>query len=133
MAAGKGVRKMQLLLFIGFWLTNAILFWIIGLIAPGGVVLGNQHVSAIQAGLFAGFLLSTVNILTEPAIELAKFKPQQGQWRWLFVAVNTISIWVITRLALIVGVGINAFWWAVILGVILTFGQWMVWKLVAKK
>lgn len=124
---------MQLLLFIGFWLTNAILFWIIGLIAPGGVVLGNQHVSAIQASLFAGFLLSTVNILTEPATELAKFKPQQGQGRWLFMVINTISIWVITRLALIVGVGINAFWWAVILGVILTFGQWMVWKLVANK
>ena len=124
---------MQLLLFIGFWLINAILFWIIGLIAPGGVVLGNQHVSAIQASLFAGFLLSTVNILTEPAAGLVKFKPQPGQWRWLFVAVNTISIWVVTRLALIVGVGINAFWWAVILGVILTFGQWMIWKLVEGK
>jgi len=124
---------MQLLLFIGFWLINAILFWIIGLIAPEGVVLGNQHVSAIQASLFAGFLLSTVNILTEPAVELVKFKPQPGQWRWIFVVINTISIWVITRLALIVGISINAFWWAVILGVILTFGQWMIWKVVEGK
>ncbi len=125
---------MQLFYFIGFWLTSGILVWVVGTMAPGGVTLGNQTVSPAAAGAFFGYMLSTIIILVQPAMDLGKLKLSDPKHLgFLYLAVNTAAVWVLTRLALIVGVGISAFWWAGILGGVLTLGQWLVWGLLTKR
>ena len=119
---------MQTIKFIGFWVINSIIIWFVGQLAPNNVVLGNQHVSAIQASVFAAYVLSTLNILVQPTLKLLKIKTQNiQQWAALLATVNSLGFWIVTRLALIIGVGISNFWWAGILGVTTTLGQLTVW------
>jgi hypothetical protein len=125
---------MQLIHFIGFWLVNGILVYIAGLTAPAGVVLGNQTVSPAASSAFFGYILSTIIILVQPAMDLGKLKLSEPKHlAFLYLVVNTAAVWVLTRLALIVGVGISAFWWAGVLGLILMLGQWLVWRALTKR
>jgi len=125
---------MQLLHFIGFWLVNGILVYAVGTMAPGGVVLGNQTVSQAAAGVFFGYMLSTIIILVPPAMDLMKLKLSDPKHlALLYLAVNTAAVWGLTRLALIVGVGISAFWWAGVLGGILMLGQRLVLGVLTKR
>lgn len=125
---------MQALHFIGFWLVNGILVYIVGRMAPWGVVLGNQYISPAQASAFFGYMLSTVIILVQPATELLKVKlGDPKQQAFVYFAVNTMAVWVLTRLALMVGVGIAAFWWSGVLGLVLMLGQWLVWGVLTKR
>lgn len=125
---------MQALHFIGFWLANGILVYIVGRMVPSGVVLGNQHVGQIQASAFFGYMLSTISILVQPAMDLVKLKLSDPKHlALLYFVVNTAAVWVLTRLALIIGVGISAFWWAGVLGGLLMLGQWFVWGVLTKR
>lgn len=125
---------MQLLYFIGFWLVNGILVWVVGTMAPSGVVLGSEHVSQIAASAFFGYMLSTVSILVQPAMDLVKLKlTDPKQLAFLYFAVNTAAVWTLTRLALIIGVGIAAFWWSGVLGLVLMLGQWLMRSVLTKQ
>ena len=125
---------MQLFHFIGFWLVNGILVWVVGTMAPGGVALGNQTVIPAAAGVFFGYMLSTIIILVPPAMDLVKLKLSDPKHlALLYFVVNTVAVWVLTRLALIIGVGISAFWWAGVLGGLLMLGQWFVWGALTKR
>ncbi len=125
---------MQILNFLGFWLINSVLVYIVGAVAPSGVVLGNQHVGQIQASAFFGYMLSTINILVQPTVDSMKLKLSDPKhWALLYFAVNAIAVWVLTRLALIIGVGISSFWWSGVLGLILMLGQWFTWSALTKR
>lgn len=116
--------KIQTLKFLGFWAANSILIWITAQVAPQGLILGNQHILPFWACVFAGYILSTINILVEPTLKLLKIRVKdQSQSIVLSVIINSMGFWVVTRLALMIGVGIPVFWWAVIVGIILTLGQ----------
>lgn len=124
---------MQLLHFIAFWLVNAVLILVVGTMAPSAVVLGNQHVGPIAAAAFFGYMLSTVNILVNPAMDLIKLKlSDPKRLGLLYFAVNTAAVWFLTRSALIIGVGISGFWWAGVLGLVLMLGQWLAWRVLTK-
>lgn len=117
---------------MSFWAVNSALLWIVGQMVPKEVVLGNQHVLSIWASILAGFILAAIDSLVEPTLAMTKVKPKEDyHWAVTFFAVNSIALWIITRFALIIGIGVTAFWWAIILGGIVTLGQWMVWAFVA--
>lgn len=116
--------NIQTLKFLGFWAGNSILIWITAGIAPKGLVLGNQYILPFWGCVFAGYILSTIDILVEPTLKLFKVHLKgQSPSIALSVIVNSIGFWAVTRLALMVGVGIPVFWWAAIVGIILTLGQ----------
>lgn len=120
--------------FVGFWLVSSVLIYILGMMMPSGVVLGNQYISPVQASAFFGYMLSTIVILIQPVMDLLKVKlADPNRQAIVYFAVNTIAVWVLTRLALMVGVGIVAFWWAGILGLVLMLGQWLVWGVLTKR
>lgn len=120
--------------FVGFWLASSVLIYILGIMMPSGVVLGNQYISPVQASAFFGYMLSTIVILVQPVMDLLKVKlvDPKGQ-AIVYFAVNIVAVWALTRLALMVGVGISAFWWAGILGLALMLGQWLVWGVLTKR
>ena len=116
--------NIQTLKFLGFWIGNSVLIWVTAQVAPEGLILGNQHILPFWACVFAGYILSAIDILIEPTLKLLKVRVKnQSQLIVLSVAINSISFWGVTRLALMVGVGIPVFWWAAIVGIILTLGQ----------
>lgn len=120
---------MKTLMFLGFWLVNSVIIWAVGQVVPESVVLGNQHVSPIQASFFAGFMLSTVALLVKPTIELLNVKlKEEFHLMGFFLVADIVSVWIITRLALIIGVGVAVFWWAVVLGLATMLGQWVVFR-----
>lgn len=122
------VNSVQPITFLSFWIVNSILLWVVGQLVPKEVVLGNQHVLSLWASILAGFILAAVDSLVGPTLAMTKVKPT-GDYHWVltFFAANSVALWIITRFALLIGVGIAAFWWAVILGIIITFGQWTMW------
>lgn len=130
-----GDKKIMLALhFVVFWLVSSVLTYILGVMAPSGVVLGNQYINPVQASAFFGYMLSTIIILVQPAMELFKVKlGDPKRQAVVYFAVNTIAVWILSRLALMVGVGIAAFWWAGILGLILMLGQWLVGTVLTKR
>lgn len=116
--------NIQTLKFLGFWTANSILIWITAQVAPKGLVLGNQHILPFWGCVFAGYILSVIGILIEPTLKLFKIHlKDQSISIVLSAIVNSIGFWIVTRLALMVGVGIPVFWWAAIVGIILTIGQ----------
>lgn len=120
--------------FVGFWLVSSVLIYILGMMMPSGVVLGNQYISPVQASAFFGYMLSTIVILIQPVMDLLKVKlADPNRQVIVYFAVNTVAVWALTRLALMVGVGISAFWWAGILGLVLMLGQWLVWGVLTKR
>lgn len=120
--------------FVGFWLASSVLTYILGMMAPSGVVLGNQYISPAQASAFFGYMLTTIIILVQPVMELLKVKlVDPNRHAIVYFAVNTVAVWALTRLALMVGVGIAAFWWAGILGLVLMLGQWLMWMVLTKR
>lgn len=119
--------NIQTLKFLGFWAANTFLIWITAIVAPQGLVLGNQHIPPFWGCVFAGYILSTINILIDPTLKLFKVRLKSRISSVILSAiVNIAGFWIITRMALIVGVGIPVFWWAIIAGVILTLGQLIV-------
>lgn len=133
---GKGVNRkiMQALYFLGFWLVSSVLTYILGMMAPSGVVLGNQYISPVQASAFFGYMLSTIIILVQPVMELFRVKLGDPKHQAVvYFAVNTIAVWILSRLALMIGVGISAFWWAGILGLALMLGQWLTRMVLTKR
>lgn len=125
---------MQAIHFLGFWLVSSVLVYIVAMLAPAGLVLGTQHVSPVQASGFFGYMLSTIIILVRPVIDLLKLKLDDPKRQAIvYFAVNTVAVWILTRLAVMVGVGIAAFWWAGILGLILMLGQWLVGAVLTKR
>lgn len=116
--------SIQTIKFLGFWAVNAFLIWITASLAPKGLDLGNQHISPILSCIFAGYILSTVDILIEPTLALFKAKVKAPEkFTLISILVNTVAFWAVSRLALMVGVGVSAFWWAAVVGVILALGQ----------
>lgn len=112
--------------FLFYWISNTIIMFIVGSIVPNEVVLGNQHVTPLMASLFGGYLLATINTTVRPSLA-AIAGTKTVHLASLLTLVNVIAIWLITRLALIVGIGIAAFWWSIVLGVTVTAGQWFAW------
>lgn len=120
--------------FIGFWIVSTLIIIIVSQLSPQEIVLGNQHILPIWASVLAGFILSTMGGLTEQIAHMFKIsKTEKLKMFALTVVVFSLSVWTITRFALLIGVGISHFWWAGILGTILTLGLWLVVSVLPKK
>ena len=124
--------NIQILKFIGFWLISSLLIWITAQISPRGLILGNQNILPAWACVFAGYILSPISILIKPVLKLLKLKTEkQLEVTIALIVINSVCFWIITRLALIIGVGIPSFWWAGIEGTILALGQMFVIQIIA--
>lgn len=122
-----------LFVFLGQWALNGIFIWLFGNLVPKNVVLGNQHVLPIWASVFPGFVMTTVQLLTEHVLSFMTERQVTYQKLTLAFVVNAIAVWSITRFALMLGVGVSAFWWAGILAAALTLGQWAIILFASKK
>lgn len=120
--------------FLSFWITNSLFFYLAFLVAPGAIVLGNNIRSPVVASMLSGFLLTVITALIPTILKTTGTKIKgEGKLFSVYLIFNVAGIWVIARMATFTGFGISSFWVAIVLGVIVNFLQWGVWKTTAKQ
>lgn len=117
---------MQVIEFSAYWITNTIVIGIVSSLVPRDVVLGNQHIAPFWASILSGFIFATFMILVKPTIEMTIHSLEKQHVWGLVVLSNVVGVWILTRVALLAGLGITAFFWAFVLGGAITLGQWAV-------
>lgn len=114
---------------LGFWVVNAIVLLLASLIFRDNIVLGNDKVSTPMAAVLAGLVITGLTYLVRPIVAKSGLKVK-GEYNWgiVYLVANTLIVWVIKRLALVLGLGVANIFFTLILAVLLTVGQWAVAK-----
>jgi uncharacterized membrane protein YadS len=123
---------------ISFWLimavANAIVIYLASLLFPMLVVLGNDKVPNILALLFTALLLTLILSLVAPVSKILKLKVTGDlSINTTYGIANIAGLWVLGRLASFIGLGISSFVVAIVLGVILSIVQFVLWRTLAGK
>ena len=116
--------------FLVYWTVNAALIWVVGLMVPKNVVLGNQYIQPLWASPLTGFILATVYVLAESSIHSIKMMVKTDYQNKLFLLiVNTLGVYVVTRLALILGVGVTSIVWVGVVAIAISLGDFVAARL----
>lgn len=113
--------------FLLIWLVNSLVIWVANALYPGNVVLGTASTSLIAAVIISGFLVTLLcKIVKILFVKLVHLKKTSRLIMFVFYwLVNAAVIWLIARLAPFTGLGISSFYWAIVLGFVLNFFQWV--------
>lgn len=120
---------------IGFTLINFIIFYLATMLFPEQVVFGNELINPWQAMVTAAFGVMIAHMIFEPIAEEVKFKHHHENWLLVFFFVNAVAVYFMGRtpFSLGIGIGIQAFWVAIFLGLALDIGQYIVSLLLLTK
>jgi len=122
------------ILFLLYWLLNSLALYLLGLIFPSSVVLGNFRLLPFEAAIYAGFWLTFFVWTMWNFVSIRKVTLEPFLLRFLFFFfVNGLGIWIISRYAKYTGLGIASYWWALLLGGVTDLLQSAVWNLFGKK
>lgn len=111
-----------------FWLVNSISFLVVRSLVPDLLVVGNVSLSPTTAAFLSGLLLAVAVMLVEPILKVLKIEVnKQSSWGLIYLVVNAEVIWAMGRLADFTGIGLASFWIAILLGIVVTVLQWVVW------
>lgn len=115
--------------WISFFLVNLITLYIAYLLVPSFIVLGNANLTDWTAVLLNSFLISTIYYLV---LRLAKYlninTSKNSSWILTGLITNILSIWFISKGAVLTGLGISSYLIALILGIIITSLQYLICK-----
>lgn len=116
-----------------FSLTNAIVFYLAFMFFGYYVVFGNALASIVQAVVVSSILVGLAVSLVGQWGQDKKFS--DNVWMLIYWGVNTATIYILARtpISKLVGIGIRAFWVAIILGFVVNFAQYGVWKTLGDK
>ena len=113
---------------------NGLIIYVASFLFPGSVVLGNATVSVLSAIVLAALGLTLViSLLPVILRQLGVAKISENNRYLIYALVNTMVVWFMSRAAFIFGFGLDSKFTAVILGVILTIGQYLYWEKGLKK
>jgi hypothetical protein len=120
-----------------FWFVNAVVLGVTAQVFPSSVIFGNEFVPAWMSLSVVSLVLSVLCVALMPVFEkVAKqehIKLKTAHWMVLYYVVNTILIWMLARLAGILGFGIVSWHVAILLGFVLDFAQGFAYNFVASK
>lgn len=119
------MSNQKLISFFSLWIANSLVFLVASLVLVGNVVLGNDKVSTPMAAVIAGFVLTTLMLVVEPAVKKSGYKvTNQNIWGLIYLVYNVGALWILKRFALVLGLGISSLVWVAVIGVVLTLVQW---------
>lgn len=126
---------MEHLLFLLYWLLNSLSISLLALLFPSSVVLGNWRLLPLEGSIYAGFWVTFFIWTMWDFVLVRKVKLEPPLLRFLFFFfVNSLGIWIVSRYGeKYTGLGIVSFWWAFILGALVTLVQSVAWNLGGKK
>ncbi len=117
-----------------FSLTNAIVFYLAFMLFPKNVVFGNAFASIVQGVIVSALIVGLVVSLVGKWGENKKYP--ENLWALIYWVVNTAVIYLIVRIPLskYIGMGLKpAGWAALVLGLVVNFTQYGVWKAMNSK
>jgi len=131
----KEVRELyNHILYFTYWLVSFVVFYVLHLVFPESVVLGNWRFSAIEAAIYSSFWLTFFIWIIWDYLMARNTNLKSGVSVWLyFAAVNTVGIWIIARLPHFLGLGIASWFWALVLGILANWLQRIVFGIITKR
>lgn len=115
--------------FVSFWLLNSLLLYLAAMFLPQYFELGTATVPETKAIFWSGLLLTTIVWLSKPVADGLGLKLEGNTKMFLYYwLVNSSAIWILARVAEYSGLGISAFYWAIVFGVFANLGQWIIWQ-----
>lgn len=119
--------------FLSIWLVNAVLIYLVSLVLPAYYVLGTHVISELPGAVLSGFLVTLFCWAAKPIVASLKVK-LEGRVKMVFFywTCNTIAIWLVARFSIYTGFGIAAYYWAIALGFVANFMQWLIWQALKK-
>lgn len=113
--------------FVVVWAVDSLLFYFVNTFFPQGYELGTATVSVTLAVVLSGFLLALFGRLAKNFSKNSDFRKKGRPAMFLYyLAVNSLGVWLIARLAAFTGFGIARYHWAIVLGLLATLAQWLV-------
>ena len=111
----------KLIKFLATWVINSVLLVVITQILSGSVVLGNAVLSKGLAAVFSGFLITMVFFLVPVAVEKSELKVKDFRlWLTLDFGALVIGIWVVKRLSVLTGLGIENILLVLVIAIVVT-------------
>ncbi len=112
-----------------FTLTTAIIFYLASMFFGANVVFGNALLNPVAAVVLSSLVVGLVVSLVGKWGQKKKYP--ENLWALIYWVVNTGVIYILARTPLseYVGIGLKpAIWSAVVLGLVVNFAQYGVWK-----
>ncbi len=98
------------------------------------VVMGNASLSAFFALVINALIITLVLSAIKPLMKYFKLKlTKEINWVAIYTVVNIAVLWILARGASYTGFGVSSYFTAIIVGLFLTAGQWIVWKNIVSK
>ena len=114
--------------FLSFWVVNTVVLLLASVIFSGNVVLGNSRVSTPIAAILSGLIITGLNYLVQPLVAKSGLKVKGNAMAGVYLAANIVFVWIIKRFALLLGLGVVNILYTILVGILLTVGQWAVAK-----
>lgn len=122
-------RKGQIHHYLIFGLISGLIIYLGGLIYADNIVLGNATTSSFAAVVLTALVITLVMSLMPQVFTIFKLKKVSLTQKYLVYAlVNTVVIWLLSRLALQFGLGLSSKFTAVTMGAVLTIAQYIYWE-----
>lgn len=119
---------LQLVRLFGIWfVAQSILLAIVSVALPGQIVLGTNTISPLSAVFNSMLTLTLFAVGAIPLLEIIqdtrKVILSKTQWMLFYFAVNAAGLWVISRFAEQIGLGLASWFVAAFLGALMTLLQ----------
>lgn len=110
-------------LFFTYWLVNSLVIWFVGAIFPQDLVLGTWRFTAAEAAIYSGFWVTFVVWIFWDFLLARRYKfSRLLNFFWFWLA-NTLGIWLMAHINHYSGLGISAYYWAIVLGLVVNLAQ----------
>ncbi len=129
-------RQLAYSFFVSF-AANSLVIAVANMLFPGQVVLGTANLTVAWSIFHSMMALSLIVTLAVPLFEwkqaMIKRVLSTKDWMIGYLIVNFIGLWVISRFSEQFGLGVSAWWVALLLAAVFDFVQGMGMMLVYKK
>lgn len=124
--------------FLAYWVVNAVVLLVAAAIFGGNVVLGNKDISAPLAAVLVALVITVLTYLVEPLVAKSGMRQNLKSLAikdeysngLIYLGANVVIVWVVKWFASTLGLGVASIIYVVLVGILLTLGQWAVFKLV---
>jgi len=116
-------------IFFLLWLVNGLVIFLANMLLPQQIVLGTQSISSVMALVLSSGILAWAATLTMPIFTEIEIRKQMvltpQHWMIGYLIINFIAVWVVSRFADVIGLGMASWFFVLGLAAILDVVQGM--------
>lgn len=122
------------ILYLGYWLANSSLFFLLAFVVSDNIVLGNGRFTSFESAFYAGFWMTFgIWVWWDLAIAREWSLDKTAYVLGFFLFANTFSLLAVTQFKDITGLTVISYQWIGIVAVAATLLQRVVWRLIVKR